>query len=99
MIEGGVISLKDKSSKVALVYGQMNEPPGRRARTCCSSLTTSSGSPRPALRCLLCSDVSHLLSVTSQLLPLTWVPCRSVSPPPRRDPSHLCRLSMCPLMT
>ena len=26
MIEGGVISLKDKSSKVALVYGQMNEP-------------------------------------------------------------------------
>ena len=28
MIEGGVISLKDKTSKVALVYGQMNEPPG-----------------------------------------------------------------------
>merc|ERR1712147_568582 len=26
MIEGGVISLKDKTSKVALVYGQMNEP-------------------------------------------------------------------------
>ena len=26
MIEGGDISLKDKSSKVALVYGQMNEP-------------------------------------------------------------------------
>jgi F-type H+-transporting ATPase subunit beta len=32
MIEGGVISLKDKSSKVALVYGQMNEPP--RACSC-----------------------------------------------------------------
>merc|ERR1711936_1554920 len=32
MIEGGVISLKDKTSKVALVYGQMNEPPGARAR-------------------------------------------------------------------
>merc|ERR1712000_428355 len=31
MIEGGVISLKDKNSKVALVYGQMNEPPGARA--------------------------------------------------------------------
>merc|ERR1711879_166371 len=28
MIEGGVISLKDKTSKFALVYGQMNEPPG-----------------------------------------------------------------------
>lgn len=32
MIEGGVISLKDDKSKVALVYGQMNEPPGARAR-------------------------------------------------------------------
>merc|ERR1712213_143236 len=32
MIEGGVISLKDKTSKVALVYGQMNEPPGARPR-------------------------------------------------------------------
>merc|ERR1719326_2269125 len=32
MIESRVISLKDKSSKVALVYGQMNEPPGARAR-------------------------------------------------------------------
>merc|ERR1719244_31676 len=26
MIEGGVISLKDKTSKVALVYGQMTSP-------------------------------------------------------------------------
>merc|ERR1712096_381642 len=39
------------------------------------------------------------LSVTSQLLPLTWEPCRSVSPQPRRDPSHLCRPSTCPMMT
>ena len=36
MIEGGVISLKDKTSKVALVYGQMNEPPGARARVALS---------------------------------------------------------------
>jgi len=28
MIEGGVIDLKGNSSKVSLVYGQMNEPPG-----------------------------------------------------------------------
>lgn len=28
MIEGGVIDLKGKNSKVSLVYGQMNEPPG-----------------------------------------------------------------------
>merc|ERR1711899_252115 len=71
----------------------------RRARTCCSSSTTSSGSPRLVLRCLPCSVVSPLLSVTSPLWPLTWVPCRSVSPPPRRDPSHLCRPSTCPLTT
>merc|ERR1711923_608295 len=38
MIEGGVISLKDKTSKVALVYGQMNEPPGARARVALSGL-------------------------------------------------------------
>ena len=31
MIEGGVIDIKGKKSKVALVYGQMNEPPGARA--------------------------------------------------------------------
>merc|ERR1711973_719513 len=32
MIEGGVIQVDGKTSKVALVYGQMNEPPGARAR-------------------------------------------------------------------
>merc|ERR1712003_541806 len=41
MIEGGVISLTDKSSKVALVYGQMNEPPGARARVCLTGLTVA----------------------------------------------------------
>lgn len=41
MIEGGVISLKDKSSKVALVYGQMNEPPGARARVALTGLTVA----------------------------------------------------------
>merc|ERR1712088_341650 len=71
----------------------------RRVRTCCSSSTTSSGSPRLVPRCPLCSVVSHLLSVTSPPLPLTWVTCRSVSPPPRRDPSHLCRPFTCPLTT
>ncbi|XP_055707276.1 ATP synthase subunit beta, mitochondrial-like isoform X4 [Phlebotomus papatasi] len=39
MIEGGVISLKDDTSKVALVYGQMNEPPGARARVALTGLT------------------------------------------------------------
>ena len=88
MIEGGVISLKDKSSKVALVYGQMNKPSGARARVAFTGLTvaeyfrnqegqdvllmyttsTSSGSPRLALLCLV---ASHLLSVTNQSLLLT----------------------------
>merc|ERR1711997_549660 len=41
MIEGGVISLKDNSSKVALVYGQMSEPPGARARVALTGLTVA----------------------------------------------------------
>jgi F-type H+-transporting ATPase subunit beta len=40
MIEGGVINEHDlEKSKVALVYGQMNEPPGARARVALSALT------------------------------------------------------------
>ena len=31
MIESGVIKLESNESKAALVYGQMNEPPGARA--------------------------------------------------------------------
>ena len=38
MIEGGVINL-DGESKAALVYGQMNEPPGARARVALTGLT------------------------------------------------------------
>merc|ERR1712119_85160 len=41
MIEGGVISLKDDKSKVALVFGQMNEPPGARARVALTGLTVA----------------------------------------------------------
>ncbi len=32
MIESKVIRLGEEGSKAALVYGQMNEPPGARAR-------------------------------------------------------------------
>ncbi len=40
MIDSGVINVDDLSkSKVALVYGQMNEPPGARARVALSGLT------------------------------------------------------------
>jgi len=43
MIEGGVIKLGDKQleSKVTLVYGQMNEPPGARARVGLTGLTVA----------------------------------------------------------
>ncbi len=41
MIESGVISLDDDSSKAALVYGQMNEPPGARARVGLTGLTVA----------------------------------------------------------
>ena len=39
MIESGVIDLEGGNSKAALVYGQMNEPPGARARVALSGLT------------------------------------------------------------
>ena len=39
MIESGVIKLDGPGSKVALVYGQMNEPPGARARVGLTGLT------------------------------------------------------------
>ena len=42
MVEAGVIDLKEQDkSKVALVYGQMNEPPGARARVALSGLTVA----------------------------------------------------------
>ena len=39
MIDSKVIRLDGPGSKVALVYGQMNEPPGARARVALSALT------------------------------------------------------------
>jgi len=41
MMESGVIKLDGPGSKVALVYGQMNEPPGARARVGLSGLTVA----------------------------------------------------------
>ncbi|KAH7847756.1 hypothetical protein Vadar_029934 [Vaccinium darrowii] len=43
MIESGVIKLDDKQgeSKCSLVYGQMNEPPGARARVALTGLTVA----------------------------------------------------------
>ncbi len=39
MVESGVITPNGKGSKAALVYGQMNEPPGARARVGLTGLT------------------------------------------------------------
>ncbi len=41
MMESGVIKTDGPGSKVALVYGQMNEPPGARARVGLSGLTVA----------------------------------------------------------
>ncbi|MEE9139898.1 MAG: F0F1 ATP synthase subunit beta [Alphaproteobacteria bacterium] len=41
MIESGVIDLDGEGSKAALIYGQMNEPPGARARVGLSGLTVA----------------------------------------------------------
>lgn len=39
MMEAGVIDVNGNGSKAALVYGQMNEPPGARARVALTGLT------------------------------------------------------------
>lgn len=39
MITAGVVDIKGDKSKAALVYGQMNEPPGARARVALTGLT------------------------------------------------------------
>ena len=41
MIDSGVIDLEGDGSKAALVYAQMNEPPGARARVAFSALTVA----------------------------------------------------------
>jgi F-type H+/Na+-transporting ATPase subunit beta len=41
MIDSGVIKIDGPGSKAALVYGQMNEPPGARARVALSGLTVA----------------------------------------------------------
>jgi len=41
MMESGVIKVGEPGSKAALVYGQMNEPPGARARVALTGLTAA----------------------------------------------------------
>jgi F0F1-type ATP synthase beta subunit len=60
MIVAKVINLTDASSKVALVYGQMNEPPGARARVALTGLTGLSSS---------CNALCGLTSHSGRVLP------------------------------
>ena len=41
MIESGVIKINTPGSRCALIYGQMNEPPGARARVGLTGLTVA----------------------------------------------------------
>jgi F0F1-type ATP synthase beta subunit len=41
MIESGVIKIDSAGSRCALIYGQMNEPPGARARVGLTGLTVA----------------------------------------------------------
>ena len=87
-IESGVINAKDLTkSKVALVYGQMNEPPGARSRVALTGLTIAEqfrDQPAPT-----CSSSSTTSSASPRRAPR----CRrssAASPPPwatsRRSP-------------
>ena len=87
---------------VALIYGQMNEPPGARlrvglsgltiaeyfrdveGRTCCSSSTTSSASPRRAPRSRRCWAACRARWATSRRWRPRWATCRSGSPRPSK---------------
>ena len=51
-----------------------------RARTCCSSSTTSSASRRPARKCRRCSAAFPRRWAISRRSPPTWARCRSASP-------------------
>jgi F0F1-type ATP synthase beta subunit len=133
MIETGVINLQG-DSKVALVFGQMNEPPGARARVALTGLTiaeyfrdeegqdvllfidnifrfTQAGSEVSALLGRIPSAVGYQPTLSTDMgsmyvlcgavtgIELTSHTGRSVSPPPRRAPSHRCRPCTCLPMT
>ncbi len=97
MIEAEVIDLENiTESKVAMVFGQMNEPPGNRLRV---SSTTSTASPSRARKCRRSSGGCRRQSAISPRLPRKWAACRSASLRPRPARSPRCRRSTCPQTT
>jgi F0F1-type ATP synthase beta subunit len=105
MADSGVVNLENlPESKVAMVYGQMNEPPGNRlrvakAKTCCSSWTTSTATPWPVPKCPLCWVVCLLLWVTSLRWPKKWADCKNVSRRPKSARSLPSKPFTCQPMT
>ena len=65
MLESGVNTLEGKDSKCALVFGQMNEPPGARARVALTGLTVAE-----YFRDMEGQDVLFLLIISFDLLKL-----------------------------
>ena len=70
MIESGVIDLEGDGSKAALVYGQMNEPPGARARVALTGLT------RPNISATKKAKTCCSSSITSSASPRPVPKCR-----------------------
>jgi F0F1-type ATP synthase beta subunit len=97
----GVIDLKGNNSKAALVYGQMNEPPGARARVALTGLTIAEyfrdAEGQDVL--LFVDNIFRFTQAGSEHWPLTWDSFRSVSHPHARVVSRRCRLCMCLQMT
>ena len=68
MIESGVINLKDATSKVALVYGQMNEPPGPRAQVALTGLWLNiSETKKVKIYCCFISNIFHFTQAGSEV--------------------------------
>src|ERR1700755_577979 len=95
-----------EGSKCALVYGQMNEPPGARARVGLAGLTVAEYFRDQGQDVLFFVDNIFRLTqaCSASFLPRwaisrrsrpTWARCRSASRPPPRALSPRCRRSMC----
>jgi vacuolar-type H+-ATPase catalytic subunit A/Vma1 len=89
MSESRLASGEPVISKAALVYGQMNEPPGARARVALSALTVA--------EYFRDEEGQDVLLFVDNIFRLAR--CRSASPRPRAARSPRCRRSTCPPTT
>ena len=77
MEESNVVNLENLAIKVAMVYGQMNEPPGNRLRVALTGLTMAESLPRrgPAT-CCSSSTTSTATRWPAPKCPRCWAACR-----------------------